>query len=117
MIHSWDDCIETKKRHYKTISGRRSISEDLGANTHLTFFFIVIIALLIFAFTDIEGLFRNFFNQKSLLDGLAVGTIIGLLLHFNRREKEKEVLVEDEELAKQQEAEVLGFIDYRSLHS
>ena len=117
MIRSWDECVETKKRHYKTISGRRSISEDLGSNTYLTFYFLVIIAFLIFAFTDIKGLFFNLFDQKALLDGLAVGTIIGLLLHFNRREKEKEVLVEDEELAKQQEAEVLGFIDYRSLHS
>ena len=117
MILSRDECFETKKRRYKTICGRRTISEDLGSNTYLTFYILAIIAFLIFAFTDIKGLFFNLFDQKALLDGLAAGTIIGLILHFNRREKEKEVLVEDAELAKQQEAEALGFIDYHSWHA
>jgi xanthine/uracil permease len=75
------------------------------------------VGLIIYFLFNTEGLFGNFFKTVPFIDGLAAGAVIGIILQRMTRTKEEDKKEEDEELAKQKEAEALGYIDYRSFRA
>ena len=117
MLGCWKDRITEFIRQRKDETGSSFFSllwKELSRYVSLTSFFTLNVGLIIYFLFNTEGLFGNFFKTIPLIDGLAAGAAIGFILQRMIRTNEEEKKEEDEELAKQKEAEALGYIDYRS---
>ena len=91
--------------------------KELAGYVSLASFCTMNVGLIIYFLFNTEGLFGNFFKTVPFIDGLAAGAVIGIVLQRMTRTKEEDKKEEDEELAKQKEAEALGYIDYRSFRA
>ena len=120
MFHTWEDSLnelKAKDRNCNIPENKSGTETEIGVHTMVSFIWIFLAALAIYLVLNETGFYENFIKAGPVVDGLVAGSIIGLILEKKNRRIRDQSLEEDRELAKQKEAEALGYMDYRSYRS
>ena len=113
MASSWKD----NKREYEAMYRHEySFHETIGSHTWITLCVIAIFTAFCMSVFDVSvpGSFARFLSGSSFIDGLASGTIIGLLIYARRRREEKRLQEEAQDKTEQAREEEFGYHNYRS---